>query len=144
MADFQATVASNGPQVKDVDSVEEIIARYVIDPDFHVGVNYDHDTGEPYLFMYGFAWPEAWRIPGGMTADEFDPYTEENYPVGADGFSQLLKELARHLKEPLTVHAIGLTPCRFPLAAAEWHVGVGSKKVKLTEFRHGYRESIVV
>jgi hypothetical protein len=144
MAEFLATTASNSPKVRDAAAVERVLAGYFVDPDFHIGVNYDHDTGEPYLFLYGFVWPEAWPLPEGMSPQEFDPYTEDTFPEGAQGFTQLLKALAPHLTEPLTVHAIGAAKCSFPLSAMEWHIAAGSKRVKVTEFRHSSREMALV
>jgi hypothetical protein len=142
MADFLATTASNGPRVKNVEAVETILARYWLDPGFNVGVSYDHDTGEAYLFMYGFIWPEAWQLPEGTTAFEFNPFAEDDYPGGADGFIELLQELAPHLQEATTIQAIGATKCSFPLSACEWHLEAGGKTVKLNEFRQGHLEIV--
>jgi hypothetical protein len=135
MADFMAVTASNSARIKDHAAVEKIISRYYVDPDLNLGVGFDHETGEPYLFIYGYQWPEAWKLAEGMTHENFDPYTEENYEIGADGFIELLKELAPHLIEPLIVQAVGSTRCFFPLSACEWHIKPGGKRVRLTEFR---------
>jgi len=136
MADFMPITACNGPRLKDHEKVEEIIRTYYLDPELSVGVSFDHDTGEPSLFLYGFTWPEAWKVPEGTKHEDFDPYTEEQYEDGADGFIGLLKEIAPYLKEPLTVHAVGSTKCFFPLSACEWHIKPQGKKVQITEFRH--------
>lgn len=136
MAEFLATTASNGPKVKDVEAVEQIIERYYFDPDFSVGTSYDHDTGNPSLFVYGYVWPEAWKLPVGVNREEFNPYEAELYEEGADGFVDFLKEIAPHLHEPLTVQAIGATKCRFPLSGCEWHIDPDSAEVEINDFRH--------
>jgi hypothetical protein len=143
MADFMAVTTCSHPRLKDHAEVEQILDRYFFDPDLSVGVSFDHDTGEPYLFLYGYAWPEAWRMPEGVTAETFDPYTDELYENGAPDFIQLLQEIAQHLAEPLTVQAVGSTKCRFPLSACEWHIEPGSSKVELNEFCHSDREEVV-
>lgn len=136
MSEFLSTTACNHPRLKDHDVVNKILDSYFFDPDFNVGVGFDHDTGMPFLFCYGYVWPEAWKRAGGVKPEDFDPYVEEIYEQGADGFVQLLKEIAPYLSEPLTVHAIGAVKCRFPLSATEWHIMPGRKKVEVTEFRH--------
>src|SRR5262249_55584291 len=100
MADFMATCASNDPKLNDHEAVELIISHFYFDPNFNVGINFDDKTGEPYLFIYGYRWPEAWKVPAGIAPDDFDPYTEDLYEEGADGFIQFLRELAPHLAEP--------------------------------------------
>jgi hypothetical protein len=79
-----------------------------------------------------------------MEAKDFDPYTDENYPDGADGFVELLKEIAPHLEGSLTVQAVGNTKCFFPLSACEWHIEPGGREVQITEFRHSTTESAAV
>lgn len=136
MAEFIATTACNHPRLKEHDAVEKILAGYFVDPDLFLGVGFDNESGEPYLFMYGYAWPEAWKYPSDAKREDFYPYVEDIYEQGAEGFVQLLKDIAPHLVEPLTVHAVGATKCRFPLSATEWHVVPGRKKIEVTEFRH--------
>jgi hypothetical protein len=135
MADFMAVTASNNPRIMDHEAVETVIARYWFEAELNLGVGFDHETGEPYLFIYGYQWPEAWKLAEGMTHENFDPYTEENYEIGADGFIELLKELALYLTEPLIVQAVGNTRCYFPLSACEWRIKPRAKRVRLTEFR---------
>lgn len=135
MADFSPVTASNGPALKNVPAVEAILARYYLDPEFHIGVAYDHADGAPYLFVYGHVWPETWKLPEGVECDDFDPYTSDLYEEGADGFVQLLKEIAPFLKEPLVVQAIGSIKCRFPLSASEWRIRPGAVQVEVNEFR---------
>jgi hypothetical protein len=142
MADFMAVTASNHPRLKDHAAVEQIVDRYFFDPDLSVGVSFDHDTGEPYLFLYGYVWAEAWKLPEGVGAETFDPYTDDLYENGAPDFIQLLQEIAQHLAEPLTVQAVGSTKCRFPLSACEWHIEPGGAQVEFTEFRHSVREAV--
>lgn len=144
LADFIPTTASNDPKINDHEAVERIIAAYYFDPDFNVGVGFDPETGLPYLFMYGYVWPEAWKLAQGVSRQKFDPYGNDLYEEGDDGFEQFLKDIAPYLAEPLTVQAIGAERCRFPLAASEWHVAVGDTEVETTGFRHSYPEPIVV
>jgi hypothetical protein len=136
MAEFMAVTACNHPRLKDHVAVEHIISRYLFDPDLSIGISFDHDTGEPYLFLYGYVWPEAWKMPEGASAETFDPYTDELYENGAPDFVQLLEDIAQHLVDPLTVQAVGSTKCRFPLSACEWHIQAGGTQVQFTEFRH--------
>lgn len=137
MADFIATTASNDPKLTDHEAVERIIDGYYVDPDFSIGVDFDRDTGTPYLVMYGYVWPEAWKLEG-VSREEFDPYDNDLYERGEDDFEQFLKEIAPHLAEPLTIQAIGSTKCRFPLASCEWHIEPGSQEVEVGGFRHSY------
>jgi hypothetical protein len=137
MADFMATCASNDPKLKDHEAVEQIISRFYFDPNFNVGLNFDDKTGEPYLFIYGYRWPEAWKVPAGIAPDDFDPYTEDVYEEGNDGFIAFLRVIAPHLAEPLTVQAVGNIRCQFPLSACEWHVQPNATNVQVNEFRHG-------
>lgn len=137
MADFIPITASNDPKLNDHEAVERIIADYFVDPEFNVGVCFDRDTGVPYLFMYGYVWPEAWKLGEGVPRDEFDPYGNDLYEDGADGFEQLLTDIAPYLAEALTVQAVGAERCRFPLAASEWHIDVGGTEVEvICGFRH--------
>jgi hypothetical protein len=135
MAEFVPVTASSGPRIKDLcsEAVEETIARFFFDPDLKIGTAFDPHTGAPFLFLYGYAWPEAWEVPIGMPRDEFDPYTTEEYEEGDDGFIELLKALAIYLEEPLTVQAIGHTKCQYPLAACQWHIEPGSNEVVIGE-----------
>jgi len=114
MSNFMAVMACNGPRLKDHKAVAQIISRYFLSSDFCLGVDFEHHSGASYLNIYGDMWPEAWKMPLGVVPEDFDPYTDERYPEGADGFIELLKELAPHLAEPLIVQAIGSTKCRFP------------------------------
>lgn len=144
MADFIAVTASSGPRLKDAAAVQPIIDGYSVDPDLHLGVEADPATGEAHLFLYGYVWPEAWPVPAGVVPEDFNPYDDEHYEAGAEGFTQLLRALVPHLKEPLTVHAVGFIRCRFPLAACEWHVEPGIPEVAINEFQHGPPETVVV
>ena len=135
MADFFPTTACNDPKINNHEAVEKILASYYTDPDFQVGVGFDEESGEPYLFAYGYVWPEAWKLPDGTKREVFDPCEEDRYEEGDDGFIQLLLEIAPYLAEPLTVQAIGSIKCRFPLAAGEWHLKPGGRKVRTNGFR---------
>jgi hypothetical protein len=137
MADFTAVCASNGPALKDFPAVEQIVGSYFLDPEFNVGVGFDEDSGEPHLFVYGYVWPEAWKLPEGVTREDFDPYGSEVYEEGAGGFEQLLQEIAPNLVEPLTVQAVANTKCRFPLSACEWTIQPGGTTVEVHEFTSG-------
>jgi hypothetical protein len=142
MAEFMAVTASNHPKLKDHAAVEKILDTYFVDSDCHTGVGFDEQTGVPYLFIYGFTWPEAWKIPENELRDAFYPYVEECYEDGANGFIQLLREIALYLEEPLTVQAVGSERCRFPLSACEWHIQPGDGEVETNEFHHSNPESI--
>jgi hypothetical protein len=136
MAEFIAVTASNGPKVKDHEAVERVIAGFFFDPELKIGVAFDPDDGSPSLFIYGYRWPEAWEVPIGIPRDEFDPYSDDTYEEGADGFIALLQELALYLEEPLIVQAIGNEKCRYPLSACEWRVAPGGTEVVVSEFGH--------
>lgn len=137
MADFIAVTACNDPKIKDHEAVEKIIARYYVEPDLNVGVGFDEKDGSAFVFVYGYVWPDAWPIPDGIKPEEFDPYVDDDtYEGGADGFRQLLKDLAPYLIDPMTVQAVGSIKFRFPLSACEWHIPPRGKKVQLNEFSH--------
>ena len=144
MADFIPVSASNNPRINDHAAVEAVLARYWLDPEFSVGVGFNEDTGEPYLFAYGYVWPEAWKVPEGVSPADFDPFDGDTYEEGEDGFLTLLRELTPYLAEPLTIHSIGSVKCRFPLSATEWHIEPGSRKVKIQQFRHAYDQPATV
>ena len=135
MAEFIAVTACNHPKLADHQAVEQLLARYYFGPEFHVGVGFDHDDGEPYLFIYGYGWPEAWHVPDGVNSDEFNPYEGDLYEEGGAGFNQLLVAVAKHLVQPLTVQAVGSVKCCFPLSACEWQIKPGGRKVQVNEFR---------
>lgn len=59
MADFISCTSCNGPKVNDIEAVETVLASYFVDPELHLGVGFDEETGLPHLFLYGFTWPEA-------------------------------------------------------------------------------------
>jgi len=136
MADFMAVTACNGPKIKDLcnEAVEETIARFFFDPELKIGTAFDPDTGAPFLFLYGQVWPEAWEVPIGIPREEFDPYTTEDYEDGADGFIELLRQIALFLEEPLTVQAIGNTRCHYPLSACEWQIEPAGTEVAVSQF----------
>ncbi len=138
MSDFIATVSCNDPKINDHDAVEQIVARYFFDPELNIGVSFDHETGEPYLFVFGYVWPESWKIPEGTEPGEFDPFIEDRYEHGAEEFIQFLKDVAPYLAEPLIVQAVGAQKCLFPLSACEWHVEAGGTEVEINEFCHGH------
>lgn len=140
MSDFMPVTASNHPVLKDHEAVEAIIARYWLDQEFSVGVGFDRQTGQPYLFCFGYVWPEAWKVPDGVSPADFYPFEDEVYEDGADGFNQLLQELAPYLVEPLTVQAVGSIKCQFPLSATEWDIEPNGTDVKINEFRHSDTE----
>ena len=132
-----ATIPPEGPR-----AVETIIARYWLDQEFNVGVGFNRDTGQPYLFCFGYVWPEAWKVPEGVSPADFYPFEDEVYEDGADGFTQLLQELAPHLAEPLTVQAVGSIKCQFPLSATEWHIEPNGTDVEINEFQHSDPEPV--
>lgn len=136
MADFMAVTTCSHPRVKKPKAVERLIAKFYFDPDLNIGTAFDEEDGKPYLFIYGYLWPEAWKLPAGVSRDDFDPYSSDDYEEGGDGFLALLQELAPHLEEPLTIHAVGFTKCRYPLSACEWRIEPGATKVVVSEFGH--------
>src|SRR5262245_10034664 len=107
MADFMPVTACNDPKITDHIAVEQIIRSYYFDPYLNLGVGFDRENGDPYLFLCGDVWPESWRLPEGVDPALFDPFATDLYEEGADGFVAFLKEIAPCLAEPLTVHAIG-------------------------------------
>jgi hypothetical protein len=140
MSEFTVVVCSNRPKLNDGAAAQKIIARFSVDRELNFGVRVQRDTGQPYLTLCGYEWPEAWPLPPGTDAADFDPYQDESvYAAGADGFKELLRQLAPFLAEPLTVQAIGNTGMLFPLSACEWRVEPGETDVHVTEFRYGPR-----
>jgi hypothetical protein len=138
MSEFSVVVSSNSPTLKDPEAVQRVISRFAVDRELNCGVRIHRDSGQPYLVLWGYEWPEAWPLPEGTDAADFDPYQDEAiYAQGADGFKDLLRQLAPFLQEPLTVQAIGFTGTLFPLSACEWHVEPGATSLATTEFRHG-------
>jgi hypothetical protein len=112
-----------------------------VDRELNFGVRVNRDTGQPYLVLCGYEWPEAWQLPDGIAAADFDPYQDEAvYSQGANGFKDLLRQLAPFLEEPLTIQAIGNTGSLFPLSACEWHVEPSAANVDIIEFRHGQKQ----
>lgn len=134
MSDFLAVTTCNHPTVKDPEAVDRIIKSYFFDPELRIGTAFDEENGRPYLFLYGYVWPETWKMPEGQANDDFDPYSSDEYEEGADGFESLLQELAAHLEEHLTVQAIGSEKCRYPLSASEWRIEPQSTEVIVSEF----------
>jgi hypothetical protein len=133
MANFIATTASNGAGLKDPDAVKKILERYVFDGDLTVEIETSQSSGQPYLSIYGYEWPGAFKVPDGVNRDEFEP----DYDVEPlDIFEDFLKEVAPFLTEPLTVQAVGAIKCQFPLSATEWHIGPGDSEIEVSGFRH--------
>jgi hypothetical protein len=130
MADFLAVTASNGPALKDTRAVEAILSRFVWDDDLNIELQIDPDTGAPCLCVYGYSWPEAWPLPDGVPAEDFDRYDDEV----EDGVEQLLEGVAPHLAGPLCVQAIGWEKCRYPLAACQWCIDPGGTHVTIGGF----------
>lgn len=97
MADFIPVTASNQPRLHDHEAVEKIIQGYYVDPELELGVGYDSQRGAAFVYVDGFAWPEAWTLPDGVCRDEIDPHDGDPYEKGADGFLQLLPDLSSHL-----------------------------------------------
>ena len=142
MSDFMPVTACNHPVLTDHTAVEAIIARYWLDPEFSVGVGFDRQTGQPYLFCFGYVWPEAWKVPDGVSPGDFDPYEEGVYEDGAEGFLEMLQNLAPYLDDALTVQAVGSIKCQFPLSATEWHIEPNGTEVEINEFRHSNTERV--
>ena len=133
MANFIATTASNGAGLKDPDAVTKILERYCFDGDLTVEIETSQSSGQPYLSIYGFEWPEAFKVPDGEIQDEFGP--DFNVDSG-EVFEDFLKEVAPFLNEPLTIQAIGAEKCRFPIGACEWHVLPSATEIEVNGFRH--------
>jgi hypothetical protein len=133
MATFLATTASNSPRLKDPAAASQVLERYCWDGDVQAVIETGRADGDTYLALYGYEWPGAWKIPDGVSPDEFEPdYDQDLY----DGFAEFLREIARYLAEPLTVQAVGFEKCRFPLSACEWHIEPGGTVIEVCTFRH--------
>lgn len=133
MATFVATTACNGPRVNDPEAAKKVLDRYLWESDVAAAIKNAGPDGHSYLELYGYDWPDAWKIPDGVDRSKFEP----DYDADPnDGFEEFLKELAPFLAEPLTVQAVGSEKCRFPLAACEWHIPPGAATVEVTCFNH--------
>jgi hypothetical protein len=133
MATFVATTASNGPRLLDPEAARRVVERYHWDGDVTESIEHHQADAQSYLALYGYDWLGAWKIPDGVTPEEFEPdYDVDPY----DGFEAFLRDIATCLAEPLTVQAVGAEKCRFPLAACEWHIKPGGSEIQLTCFQH--------
>jgi hypothetical protein len=130
MADFLAVTASNGPALKDPHAVRAILSRFVWNEDLNIEIQADPDTEAPCLCIYGYTWPEAWPLPGGVRAEDFDRYDDSV----EEGFELRLEAVAAHLAGPLRVQAIGSEKCRYPLAACQWSIQPGCTQVTINGF----------
>lgn len=102
MSEFTVVVSSNRPKLKDPEAVQRVISRFLVDRELNFGVRVHRDTGQPYLVLSGYEWPEAWPLPEGIVAADFDPYLDEAvYSQGANGFKDLLRQLAPFSRSPL-------------------------------------------
>lgn len=133
MATFIATTTSNNPRLKNPKAAQKILDRYIWDGDLQALIVKDQLDRKSRLALYGYDWPGAWRIPDDVNNEDFEPdYNIDSF----DGFEHFLHEIAPFLAEPLTVQAVGFEKCRFPLAAAEWHIKPNSTKITANGFRH--------
>lgn len=133
MANFIATTASNGARLKNAEAAEQVLSRYCWDGDVQAVVETNLQDGKPYLVIFGYDWPGAWKIPDSVSPEDFEP----DYDVDpGDGFAEFLREIASCLDEPLTVQAVGSEKCRFPLAACEWHIKPDTTEIEVCWFRH--------
>jgi hypothetical protein len=138
MATFVATTASNDPALKDADAARSVLDRYLFDGEVQAEIHKDTENGQAYLEIAGYDWPGAWRIPEGVVKDEFEP----DYDADPDdGFGNFLREIAPFLAEPLTIQAVGMQNCRFPLSACEWHIRPGATDIEVNCFRHPVDEA---
>ncbi len=138
MATFNATTASNGAFLKDAAAARRVLDRYYFDGDVEAEIQVDAEQNRPYLSIWGYDWPGAWRIPDGIDKGAFDPDYDDD---PSNGFDEFLKEIAPLLAEPLTIQAVGSEKCRFPLAACEWRVGPGATEIEVCGFRHCCEET---
>ena len=133
MATFVATTSSNGAGVTDPDAVQKILERYHFDGDLEARIETSRSDGNPYLSIWGYDWPGAFKVPDGVPPDDFEP----DYDVDSlEVFEDFLKEVAPFLAEPLTIQAIGAEKCRFPLCAREWHIRPRAVDIEQTSFQH--------
>jgi hypothetical protein len=131
MATFVATTASNAPLLKDVEGVTKVMEQYFWDDE--VAPVIQTDRGQPCLAIHGYGWPASWRIPDGVSKDDFEP----DYAVdSSDGFEQFLKAVALFLTEPLIVQSVGFFNCRFPVSACEWRIVPGGSEIEINGFKH--------
>ena len=137
MATFVATTASNSPRIRDLAGAQRVLERYGWDGDVTAEIRNDESDNSPYLAIYGYGWPCAWRMPEGVSREDFEPDYNDNSELGFEAF---LKEIAPHLAEPLTVQACGSENCRFPISACEWHIGPEMTEMEINGFRHSLDE----
>jgi hypothetical protein len=123
------------PRLREPSAARARLDRYALGEDVRVWIETDEDTRQQYLTICGDGWPRACRIVDGTYPAE--AAFEDAEDKGA-GFEQLLKELATHLAEPLTVQAVGHDECFFPFAAREWHIYPGSAEVEINDFQHSW------
>ena len=140
MATFLATTASNGPRLRDPEAAQKVLEGYWWDGDVQALIEADRSDGQAYLALYGYDWPEAWKITDGVGREDFAPDYDDDPD---DGFAQFLLDIAPCLAEPLTVQAVGSEKCRFPLSACEWHVRPSGTEVEVRGFHHSWDEPVV-
>jgi len=144
MPDHVSVAASNGPRLRGMSIAQCVLDAFFVDTRLRLGIEPNPEHGGACLFLYGPAWPEAWRLPDGVTVADFNPYGEPYCDQGDAGFVDLLRALAPHLAEALTVQAVAHVKCRFPLAACEWHVEPGGKDARVNGFAYGLDRPVVL
>ena len=137
MATFVATTASSGARLSDAQTAQRVLDRFFWDGDVRAVIRQDEQDGLARLYVYGYDWPGVWKLPDGIRWEDFEP----DYDVDTvDAFEDFLFAMAPFLAEPLTVQAVGVENCRFPISACEWHVLPGADSIDVTGFRHSHPE----
>lgn len=105
MANFEATTASSGVKVMDVEAVKELIDLYDFPSELTVEVIEDG-----MLYIYGYEWFDASRWMRNCDGDE------EEYEDMGDEFLENLRPLIAE-EDGLIIDCIGGEKCRWPLSA---------------------------
>src|SRR2546427_939530 len=81
LATFMATTASNGPRLKDPAAAKQVLDRFYWECDVEAVIREEPEDGQAHLYVYGYDWPAAWKMPEGVSRSDFQP----DYDVD-DGF----------------------------------------------------------
>ena len=135
MTNFVAVTTSNRPRLRDPTAVRAVLDCYALDFDVGAWIETDEGSDREYLIICGEGWPRAPRLSEGVQSMDVPTSDWDDDPAD---FEQLLKELAPHLAEPLTIQAVTHDDCCFPLLAREWHIEPGNADVRVNGFQYGH------